>query len=277
MKPFLSIIIPTYNRKKLVCQTIDSALASFSNYTDVEIIVVDDASEDGTDAHLFLTYDTDILQQIMHIIRCEQNQGVTAAKNLGADFAQGEWLLFLDSDDLLVPDTGETVMSALHSAKDCHLVFFRSCVLETGALIGPEMGSDIGSDRGASYCLNLRDYINNGTPGECLPAVRAETFRMFPYDASLRGCEGLAYAEIIRASGPAKVENIVVRQYRTSNTDRLCMRKHIRQRSCLLFRYHGLFLKRFLRFMHVKTIIMTMIKIIYYGIICLVDLWGRND
>jgi len=265
MKPFLSIVIPTYNRKQLVCQAIDSALASFADHTDVEIIVVDDASEDGTDVHLFSAYDTDIRRQIMHIIRCEKNQGVTAVKNMGADFAQGEWLLFLDSDDLLVPDTGGTVLSALHSAKDCHLVFFRSCVLETGALIGPDIKSGIKSDREASYCLNLRDYINHGTPGECLPAVRAEIFRIFPYDASLR------------ASGPAKVENTVVRQYRTSNTDRLCMRKHIRQRSCLLFRYHGLFLKRFLRFMHVKTIIMTMIKIIYYRIICLVDLWGRND
>ena len=94
-----SVIIPSYNRKGVIAATLDSVIAS--NSEDVEVIVVDDGSTDGT-VDVLAAYGSRIkvLQQ--------QNAGPGAARNLGARHANGDYLAFLDSDDLWLPWTVET-------------------------------------------------------------------------------------------------------------------------------------------------------------------------
>lgn len=87
----VSIIIPTYNRARLVCLAIDSILAQ--DYTDYEIIVVDDGSTDETAAAL------EKYSGAIRYVR-QENRGFGAARNRGLDEAKGEYLAFLDSDDL---------------------------------------------------------------------------------------------------------------------------------------------------------------------------------
>ncbi|WKZ32623.1 MAG: GNAT family N-acetyltransferase [Thermodesulfobacteriota bacterium] len=87
----VSIIIPTYNRARLVCLAIDSILAQ--DYTDYEIIVVDDGSTDGTSKAL------EKYSGSIRYIR-QENRGFGAARNRGLAEAKGEYLAFLDSDDL---------------------------------------------------------------------------------------------------------------------------------------------------------------------------------
>ena len=89
--PLVSAIIPTYNRVSFVREAINSVLAQ--KYTDYEIIVVDDGSNDNT--HAVLT----ALNQQIRIIR-QPNLGVSAARNAGILAAKGTYLAFLDSDDL---------------------------------------------------------------------------------------------------------------------------------------------------------------------------------
>ncbi len=95
MKPLVSIIIPTYNRRQSVSGAIDSALNQ--SFLDREIIVVDDGSDDGTDAVLADYSDS------IRVIR-RTNGGAAAARNLGMRVARGEWIAFLDSDDTWEPD-----------------------------------------------------------------------------------------------------------------------------------------------------------------------------
>ncbi|MBU4233654.1 MAG: glycosyltransferase family 2 protein [Proteobacteria bacterium] len=95
MAPLVSVIIPTYNRADLVRQALASVKAQ--TYRDFEIVVVDDGGTDGT--YEVLSADRDL-----RVLRHPRRRGVAAARNLGVAAARGEWLAFLDSDDLWLPD-----------------------------------------------------------------------------------------------------------------------------------------------------------------------------
>lgn len=95
MAPRVSVIIPTYNRADLVQQALASVKAQ--TYRDFEIVVVDDGGTDGT--FEVLSADREI-----RVLRHAGRRGVSAARNTGIHAARGEWLAFLDSDDLWQPD-----------------------------------------------------------------------------------------------------------------------------------------------------------------------------
>lgn len=95
--PFFSIIIPMYNREKFIARALNSCLNQ--DFRDFEIIVVDDGSVDGSVAMVQGYADPRIT-----LLRQAVNCGVGPARNKGADAARGEWLIFLDSDDELLPD-----------------------------------------------------------------------------------------------------------------------------------------------------------------------------
>lgn len=91
----VSVIIPTHNRRALVLEAVESVLAQRG--CACELIVVDDGSTDDTGAALAHWADR------LCYVRQEQ-RGVSAARNLGARIARGEWVAFLDSDDVWLPD-----------------------------------------------------------------------------------------------------------------------------------------------------------------------------
>ena len=93
MNDLISVVIPTYNRKDKLPACIQSVLAQ--TYANLEVIVVDDASTDGTQ-HLFDAPG----DPRVHYVRYEQNRGACYARNLGAQRAHGSILAFQDSDDL---------------------------------------------------------------------------------------------------------------------------------------------------------------------------------
>src|SRR5262245_9775829 len=99
MTPDVSILIPTFNRRRLVHQAIDSALAVRPFGIRAEVIVVDDCSNDGTFEELS-RYDPESVR----VLRLEQNQGQSTARNAALALAAGEYVKFLDSDDLLVAE-----------------------------------------------------------------------------------------------------------------------------------------------------------------------------
>jgi glycosyltransferase involved in cell wall biosynthesis len=105
MNPKVSVVIPTYNRAAKVQGGIKSALAQ--TFSDLEVIVVDDGSSDGTGQ---------ILQEIFgDRIRyyAQVNQGASVARNKGVEEARGEWIAFLDSDDLWEKEKLEWQFKAL--------------------------------------------------------------------------------------------------------------------------------------------------------------------
>jgi glycosyltransferase involved in cell wall biosynthesis len=105
MKPKVSVIVPTYNRAVKVRPTIESALGQ--TFTDLEVIVVDDGSSDDTGRMLREIYSDRIRYYY------QTNQGVSAARNKGIEEARGQWIAFLDSDDLWEKDKLEWQFKAL--------------------------------------------------------------------------------------------------------------------------------------------------------------------
>lgn len=92
MSPKVSVVIPTYNRAANVQNGIKSVLAQ--TFSDLEIIVVDDGSSDDTGKTLREVFGERIRYHY------QPNQGASVARNRGVEVARGEWIAFLDSDDL---------------------------------------------------------------------------------------------------------------------------------------------------------------------------------
>jgi glycosyltransferase involved in cell wall biosynthesis len=90
----VSVIVPTYNCAPFIERTLDSVLRQQA--PPLEIVVIDDGSTDGTGEML-----RPFLPRIS--LHRQANQGVAVARNTGMDLARGDWLMFLDADDMLDP------------------------------------------------------------------------------------------------------------------------------------------------------------------------------
>ncbi|MCF6250977.1 MAG: glycosyltransferase family 2 protein [Methylococcaceae bacterium] len=110
----VSIIIPTFNRSKLLKRALESIYKQ--SYSEYEIIVIDDGSTDKTAEMISALFaDVNYIYQ--------SNSGVSAARNKGLEQAKGEWLAFLDSDDEWLPQKLEKQLDELKSMaeyKICH-------------------------------------------------------------------------------------------------------------------------------------------------------------
>lgn len=112
----VSIIIPSYNRKDTILQSVNSVLEQ--TYSDIEVIVVDDGSTDGTEEVI-----KPIRNKKLKYIRCTQNKGVAVARNIGLDNAQGEYIAFNDSDDIWNKNKLELQLKELNSNPDYGMVY----------------------------------------------------------------------------------------------------------------------------------------------------------
>lgn len=127
--PLVSVIIPTYNRAAWVKEAAASVLAQ--TFRDYELLVVDDGSADATLEALVS------LGRQVKVLRLEQRQGVSAARNLGAAAAQGEWLAFLDSDDLWLPDKLARQVEYLRAHPDLSICQTEEIWIRNGVRVNP--------------------------------------------------------------------------------------------------------------------------------------------
>lgn len=116
MAPRVSVLIPTYNCGQFISQAIDSVLAQ--TFTDFEIIVVDDGSTDNT-AEVISRY-----PQVKYIPR--EHCGVSTSRNAAIGAATGEFVVFLDADDMWAPTKLEKQVRYLEENPDCMLVFTKA-------------------------------------------------------------------------------------------------------------------------------------------------------
>src|SRR5215204_1045782 len=112
----VSVVIPCYNQARFLGEAIRSVLCQ--GYSDLEIIVVDDGSEDGTEevASGYAKEDPRV-----RLIR-QENRGLAAARNRGLSEAGGEYVVFLDSDDRLVSEALEVGVRELEAHPGCAFV-----------------------------------------------------------------------------------------------------------------------------------------------------------
>jgi glycosyltransferase involved in cell wall biosynthesis len=114
--PLVSVIIPAYNAEKYIGEAVRSVV--MQAFADIEIIVVDDGSTDGT-VEAVRPYTDNVAVRIIR----QDNSGPSKARNKGIRAARGEYCAFLDSDDLMMPDRLRLQADLLKERKDIGLVY----------------------------------------------------------------------------------------------------------------------------------------------------------
>lgn len=117
-KDLISVIIPAYNVRDYLKQCVESVCNQ--TYKNLEIIIIDDGSNDGTEQLCDTFIDSRII--IIH----QENRGFSGARNAGLDVAKGEFLSFIDSDDFI----RETMLQELHNALLQNEADFSACAVE---------------------------------------------------------------------------------------------------------------------------------------------------
>ena len=106
-EPLVSVVIPTFNRAAMACDCVASVLAT--DWPSLEVIVVDDCSPDDTSAQLAARFGADARVRVR---RNETNRSLAVSRNRGAAVATGDYLFFLDDDNVLAPDAIAELVAA---------------------------------------------------------------------------------------------------------------------------------------------------------------------
>lgn len=131
----VSTIVPVYNGSKYIIETLDSVVAS--TYRPIELIVINDGSSDESGAIVADWVKNLPKNDDFHARVLEQlNSGASAARNNAAIQSQGEFIHFLDQDDMVVPVWYDYSVRALQAHKDCGMVWAGWKTAETGAMNG---------------------------------------------------------------------------------------------------------------------------------------------
>jgi glycosyltransferase involved in cell wall biosynthesis len=176
--PLVSVVIPCYNSNRYLAETIGSVLAQ--TYPQIEIIVVDDGSTDET-ARIARSYPVHYIYQ--------PNRGVSAARNTGILHCQGEYVLFLDHDDRLLPGAVETGVRLLEEHPECALaVGEHRYIGADGRAIGYSNKHAAGRDH---YLMLLK---HNFIETPCAALHRRSGLALTGgFDESLQGAEDLEF------------------------------------------------------------------------------------
>ena len=137
-----SIIIPLYNKERQIVRTLDSVLAQ--TVSDYEVIVVDDGSRDNG-SEIVKDYSTKD-SRVRYIYK--ENGGVSSARNRGIKEAKGEWILFLDADDVLESDALSVFVGMFQK--------YPSCRMFIGGVKTIQRGKEIGDIRQSASCHKTR-------------------------------------------------------------------------------------------------------------------------
>lgn len=266
MIPIASFIIATHNRGYCICTAIDSALDIFiSCESAVEVVVVDDFSTDKTETIVSNKYKTELDAGVLKYIKLPANRGVSGARNVGVSAARGSWVVFLDSDDILINSSGPQIANELTRYADYPVIFFR-CIDQEGKKVGTSFHEE-------SQFLNLQEFLRYGSRGECLVAVNKFMMTQTPFAEELRGYEGLTIARILKKSGKSAIlSSVIARKYIQTGDDRLSSRAGFARRVHLISRGHWLMAKEFAKFMPLRTTCSYIIKSLAYGIVYYKDM-----
>ncbi|HEX2092917.1 MAG TPA: glycosyltransferase family A protein [Longimicrobiaceae bacterium] len=113
-RPLVSVVMPCYNAAPFVAEAMESVLAQ--SYAPVELVVVDDASTDGSGQVVRAL--AECHPDRVRAVRLDRNRGGCHARNRGVEVARGELLMFLDADDRIAPDTIAALVEALRGHLD---------------------------------------------------------------------------------------------------------------------------------------------------------------
>lgn len=257
-----SIIIPTFNRVLMVEQAINTALSFCIEATvGCEIIIIDDNSTDNTSEVILKKYTNEITSGLVKLIVQNKNGGVVLARNIGVKSSSGKWLIFLDSDNELLPNAFKAIDNFAKEKPNAPCLCLRA-ENQDGLLMGEKLMAEK---------ITLDRLLNKKT-GELFGVYNRDVYIDVFFDPlieRLRRFEAIGVFRALIKYGDFELSNSVVRLYHTDNDDRLCNSSNIRSQSCLMAKGHFFLLKEFWYFMSFKRFINGVMAMSYYLINCL--------
>lgn len=176
--PLVSIIVPIYNVEKYIVRCVESIINQ--TYKNIEVILVDDGSTDNS-----LTIITTRYLNICTIIS-KQNGGLSSARNTGLERCSGEYLLFVDSDDWIVPNAVELLVENMLAYKSDICCFrFKTANAKREYLLGNDLKKTIINDED--------EIVKNGLLGKDIKTSACSRIyrRSVLKKNNLRFCEGI--------------------------------------------------------------------------------------
>jgi len=176
--PYFSVIIPLYNREKVLSQTLDSLKRQ--TFHDFEVIIVDDASTDNS-LELALRYD----MPNKKILKNEVNSERCVSRNRGIEAAEGKYICFLDSDDVFLSDHLQTFYDTILRSEQPKAMLFTNSYLklpegETKKKLVPELGRQ-----------NVFAYLLKYTPNPARVCIEKSILDELKFDVNIPGLEDL--------------------------------------------------------------------------------------
>ena len=210
INPLVSVIIPTYNKAEFISKTVYSVL--HQTYRNFEIILVDNGSTDDTLEMINSQFTT---VPSLRVIKTLVNLGPSGARNTGMKEARGEYIFFLDGDDLIFPEKIETQVALMEKHKDIGLTLTSYLISDArGAL--PRLISFSDIDSLVDGWLSMRGF---GGLIESTGCIRTTFLNEdLYYDESLMGSEGLDLTKRWRDSHKCMIIADPLTFYRTSES-----------------------------------------------------------
>ena len=157
----ISVIIPVYNTQSYIARCLSSILSQ--DYTDLEVILINDGSTDGSGA---VCEDYAVLDKRVRVIN-KSNGGISSARNAGLDIACGEYISFIDSDDWILPGMYSAVIKALSAYGDVDLCAVSITSVKDDQPVKSVFGGYTVGDRKLDYDLFYRTRTKNGNFSVC--------------------------------------------------------------------------------------------------------------
>lgn len=234
--PAVSVIIPAFNRAGSVAGAVASVTGQ--DFTDIEVILVDDASTDGTLAVLEALVAAD---PRLRLLRHDRNQGAAAARNSGIAAARGALIAFQDSDDLWLPEKLRLQVAAL-AADPAAVAAYCAMAVENPEAVGGQAGQVVPDPAQHPRAGNLHSALLRGSfiSTQTLVVRRAALDRIGGFDPAMPALEDWDFALRLAALGPiAMVDRPLVRQRYSGNSLTLSLEKRLAGFRAILARHEA--------------------------------------
>ena len=176
-----SIITPVYNREDCIGRCIESVIAQ--DYDNLEHIIVDDGSSDGTNK-IIKNYAKKY--NFIKLIEYKKNRGVNFARNRAIERATGDFIIILDSDDYFLKDAIKTISNYLQDNNDyLHYMFIQN-----------DRYKNVLKNSLIKYDVNevcFEDWLNERITGDFVHVIHASILKEYPYFEEFRLYEGINF------------------------------------------------------------------------------------
>ena len=229
---WVSIVMPAYNAAATIGQSIDSVLAQ--TFSDWELLVIDDCSGDGT-ADIVKEYSARDGRVIL--FQNVGNQGVSAARNQGVARARGDWIAFLDSDDLWTPDKLDRQVRLIRERKDAGR---KPDLIFTGSAFISGSGKKLGYRLEVPEEITYRELLKQNLISCSSVLVRRELMLRYPMKRDDMHEDYAVWLQILKNGGRAYGINQPLLIYRMSETSKSGNKKKAAFMTYKVYRFMGL-------------------------------------